>query len=68
MYFKHFINNNLNYVTQLFYNAGNTKEWVKLKCKFRLNNNLYFNWIQLIHSISQKWKNINKNNKVSEDL
>ena len=45
IYFKHFPNNNL------------TKEWVKLKHKFNLNNNLYFNRKHLIHLIPQKWKN-----------
>ena len=69
IYFKHFSNNNLNYVTQLFYDTGNTKEWVKLKHKFNLNNNLYFNWMHLIHSIPQKWKNrIIKNYRISENL
>ena len=59
IYFKHF-SNNLNYVTQLFDDKRNTKERVKLKYKFSLNNNfffnwnLYFNWMQLIHSIPQK--------------
>ena len=68
IYFKHFSSNNLNYVTQLFYDTGNTKEWVKLKHKFNLNNNLYFNWMQLIHSIPQKWKNPIKSNRISENL
>ena len=40
IYFKHFSKNNLNYVTQLFHDTGNTKEWMKLKQKFNLNNNL----------------------------
>ena len=68
IYFKHFSNNNLNYVTQLFDDTGNTKEWVKLKHEFNLNNNLYFNWMQLIHSIPQKWKNPIKSNRISENL
>ena len=63
IYCKHFSNN---YVTQLFYDTGNTKEWVKLKHEFNLNNNLYFNWMQLIHSIPQKLKNIIKNNRIPE--
>ena len=54
IYFKHISNNNLNYVTQLFDDTGNTKEWMKLKHEFNLNNNLYFKWMQLIHSIPQK--------------
>ena len=49
IYFKHFSNNNQNYVTQLFNDTGNTKEWMKLKEEFNLNNNLYFKWMQLIH-------------------
>ena len=68
IYFKHFSNNNLNYVTQLFSDTGNTKEWMKLKHEFNLNNNLYFKWMQLIHSIPQKWKNTINNNRISENL
>ena len=33
-----------------------------------MNNNLYFKWIQLIHSIPQKWKNTINNNRISENL
>ena len=68
IYFKHFSNNNLNYVTQLFDDTGNTKEWVKLKHEFNLHNNLYFNRMRLIHSIPQIWENIIKNNRISENL
>ena len=68
IYFKRFSNNNLNYVTQLFDDTGNSKEWIKLKRKFNLHNNLYFKWIQLIHSIPQKWKNTIKNFRISENL
>ena len=68
IYFKHFTYNNLNYVTRLFYNTRSTKEWGKLKYKFTFNNNLYFNWIQLIQSIPQKWKNIIKNNRMSTNF
>ena len=68
IYFKHFSNDNLSYITQLFYDTGNKKEWVKLKHEFNLNNNLYFNWMQLIHSIPQKLKNCIKNNRISENL
>ena len=41
-------------------NTGNTKEWVKLKHQFNLNNNLYFNWMEPIYSIPQKWESIIK--------
>ena len=68
IYFKHFSNNHLNYVTQLLYDTGNTKEWVKLKHEFNLNKNFYFNWMNFIHLIPQKWKNIIKNNRISKNL
>ena len=46
----------------------NTKEWIKLKHKFNSNNNLNLKWMQLVHSIYQRWKNTNKNNRISENL
>ena len=67
IYFKR-SNNNLSYVTQLFDDTGNTKEWMKLKHEFNLNSNLYFKWMQLIHSIPQKLKNTIRNNRISENL
>ena len=67
IYFKHFSNNNLNYVTQLFDDTGNTKELVKSKREFNLNNYFYFKWMQLIHSIPQKWQN-NIKNKIKHGL
>ena len=41
---------------------------VKLKHQFNLNNNLYFNWMQLIHSLPQKRKNAFENNRISENF
>ena len=64
IYFKHFLNNNLNYVTQLFDDTGNTKEWIQLKHEF----NSCFKWMQLIHLTPQKWKNTIKNNRISLNL
>ena len=68
IYFKQYSNNNLNYVNQLFDDRANTKEWIKLKHEFNLNNNLYFKCMQLIHSIPRKWRNTIKNNRISEKL
>ena len=33
-----------------------------------MNNNLYFKWMQRIHSIPQKWKDTIINNRISENL
>ena len=41
IYFKHFFNNNLNYVSQLFYDIENTKEWVTLKHELNLNKMIF---------------------------
>ena len=68
IYFKHFSNGSLYYVTQVFDSTGNKKEWIKLKQEFNLNNNLYFSWMQLIHSVPQKLKNTIKNNRIPEKL
>ena len=67
IHFKHFSNNNLIYVNQMFCDMRNPREWAKLKHEFNLSIHLYFHWMQLIHSIRQKWKNIIKNNRVSEN-
>ena len=64
--FKHFSNNNLNYVTQLFCDMGNKKEWVKLKHEFNLENNLYFNWMRL--TLTQYLKNRKTSLKITEYL
>ena len=48
IYFKHFSNNNLNYVTQLFDGTGNTKEWMELKQEFKLNNHVFLNGCNLL--------------------
>ena len=68
IYFKHFSNNNLNYVNQMFPDMRNPREWTKLKHEFNSNINIYFHWMQLIHSIPQKSKNIIKNNRIPENV
>ena len=64
IHFKHFSFFNPDYVTQLFYNTGSKKEWVKLKHELNLNNNLYFNWMQLIYPIPQNRKKV----RISKNL
>ena len=62
-YFECFSTKNLNFVNQLFCEAGKLKEWHLLKNEFSLNDKLYYKWIQIIDAIPSEWKNIIKENK-----
>ena len=50
-----FSQSNLNFVSQLFDTNGTVKSWYLLKQEYHLNNNSYFQWLQLINSIPEKW-------------
>ena len=56
VYLSRFSQNNLNFVSQLFNTNGSIKAWHLLKQEYHLNNNSYFQWLQLINSIPEKWK------------
>ena len=47
--FHNFLNNN-----------GPIKKWHKFKREYNLHQNSYFQWVQLIDSIPEKWKFIIK--------
>ena len=51
-----FSRNNLSFVSQLFNTNGSIKTWYFLKQEYHLKNNSYFQWLQLINSIPEKWK------------
>ena len=46
----------LSFVSQLFDKNGTIKAWHLLKHKYHLNNRSCFRWLQLINSITEKWK------------
>ena len=46
----------LSFVSQLFDKNGTFKTLHLLKKEYHLNNNSYFQWLQLINSIPEKWK------------
>ena len=47
---------------QLVDRNGVFKNWNTLKHEYDLQNNLYFQWMQLISAIPSNWKNIIKQN------
>ena len=47
---------------QLADRNGVFKDWNTRKNEYDLQNNLYFQWVQLISSIRSNWKNIIKQN------
>ena len=51
---------NINYISELFNNSGSIKKWHKFKREYDLHQNSYFQWVQLIDSIPEKWKFIIK--------
>ena len=64
-----FSQNNLNFVSQLFNTNGSIKAWHLLKQEYHLNNNSYFQWLQLINSIPEKRKlTIKQSSSDAKDL
>ena len=47
---------------QLVDRNGFSKNWHTVKHEYDLQNNLYFQWMQLINAIPSNWKNIIKQN------
>ena len=44
------------FVSQFFDKNGTMKAWHLLKQEYHLNNSSYFQWLQLINSVPEKWK------------
>ena len=51
---------NINYVSQLFRSKGSNKTWHELKTEYELNENSYFQWLQLTSAIPEGWRFIIK--------
>ena len=53
----------------IFNNNGCIKKWHKFKREYNLNQNSYFQWLQIIDSIPKKWKFIiKKSNEVAANF
>ena len=46
---------NTNFVNDLKEN-GKLKTWEQITCEFKIDKNLFFKWIQLVHAIPYYWK------------
>ena len=67
--FHSFSKKNIHYVSQLFNNNGSIKKWHKSKKEYDLHEHSYFQWVQLVDSIPEKWKFIvTKNNEIADNL
>ena len=67
IHFSRFSEKNINYVSQLFNNNGLIKKWQEYKEEY--NQNSYFQWVQLIDSIPEKWKFIiKKDDEIAANL
>ena len=59
---KHIITDNstvkhINFIDQLVNESCQFKKWKTLKDEYHLDNDMYFQWAQLIQAIPQIWKN-----------
>ena len=61
MCLKKFAAKNIDFLYQLF-EEGSLKPCDDLKIEYNLTNETYFQWLQLKHAISHKWKTIMKQN------
>ena len=50
---------------QLVDKNGSFKDWHTVKHEYDLQNNLYFQWMQLVNAIPSNWKNIVKQITIS---
>ena len=62
VYFLKFSEKNISYVSQLFSDLGSIKQWHEFKKEHSLHESFYFQWLQLIDSVLQRWKIIIKEN------
>ena len=45
-----------NFVNDLIKENGKFKTWEQIAHEFKIDKNLYFKWIQLVHAIPNHWK------------
>ena len=60
IHFEKFSNKNISFSLQLFEN-GRITSWVNLKDKYELTNDIFYQWAQLKHAISARWKTLISN-------
>ena len=62
VYFLKFSKKDINYVSQLFSDNESIKQWQEFKREHNLHESFYFQWLELIDSIPQRWKIIIEEN------
>ena len=56
VFFKHFSENKINFVSDILDDKGNIKTWQNIILQHKISKNSYFKWIQLTHAIPKSWK------------
>ena len=56
VFHKEFSEKNINFVNDLIFKNGKFKTWEQIIHEFKIDKNLYFKWIQLVHAIPNHWK------------
>ena len=56
VFFKHFSENKINFVSDILDDKGNIKTWQNIILQHKISKNSYLKWIQLTHAIPKSWK------------
>ena len=56
VFHKKFSEKNINFVNDLIKENGKFKTWDQITLEFKIDKNLHFKWIQLVHAIPNHWK------------
>ena len=65
VFHKEFSEKNINFVNDLIFKNGKFKTWEQIIHEFKIDKNLYFKWIQLVHAIPNHWKKKITENKIN---
>ena len=63
--YKRFLEKNLNFVNDLIKLNRKFKTWGQIIHEFKIDKNLYFKWVQLVHATPNHWKRKLTGNKIS---
>ena len=56
MFYKEFLENQFNFLTDFFDLYGKLKSWSDIVKEYSLNHKSFFKWCQLIHALPKLWK------------
>ena len=69
VFHRKFSEENIYFVNDLIKENGKFKTWEQINHEFKIDKNLYFKWIQLVHAVPNQWKKkLTENTIISQNL